>query len=264
MNTLFRALILVALAPSSVYAQVDKPREWIVDGVKRQAIIKLPVKKGAGPVPVIFGLHGHGGSMHNYARHDLQKYWPEALIVSPQGLPTPGKTDPKGERSGWQKEKGDQKDRDLHFIDAILKTLHEDYQIDDQRIYVTGHSNGGGFTYLLWATRSQVFAAYAPCAAGMRYRTDLPPAPVFHLAGEKDPVVPFENQKRSMEAVKKNNQCESEGKEWAPRCKLYTSKVGAPFISYIHPGNHKYPDEANKLIVRFFQENPKRNVDAKR
>ena len=90
--------------------------------------------------------------------------------------------------------------------------------------------------------------------AGNKYRTVITPAPVFHLAGEKDPLVPFAYQQRMMEAVRKNNQCESEGKEWAPKCKIYASKVDAPFVSYIHGGDHKYPDEANALIVKFFKE----------
>jgi len=245
--------------PHLAVAQESKTHDWTIDGVKRQAIIKPPLKKGTGPAPVIFGFHGHGGTMQNYARKDFQKYWPEAIFVSPQGLPTPGAlTDPQGLRAGWQKDKGDQKDRDLHFVDAILKTLHEEYQIDDKRIYVTGHSNGGGFTYLLWAARPNVFAAFAPSAAGNKYRTDITPAPIFHLAGEKDQVVPFVYQQRMMEAVRKNNQCESEGKEWAPMCKIYASKADAPFISFIHGGDHKYPDEANPLIMKFFKEQMRR------
>jgi len=255
-------LVSILFLSHHAIAQESKTHDWTIDGVKRQAIIKQPLKKGTGPAPVIFGFHGHGGNMQNYARKDFQKYWPEAIIISPQGLNTPGIiSDPQGLKPGWQKSVGDQKDRDLHFVDAILKTLHEEYQIDDKRIYVTGHSNGGGFTYLLLAARPKVFAAYAPSAAGssaLRTTTDLRPAPVFHLAGEKDNVVPYEAQKRTIAAVKKLNQCDEEGKDWAPKCKIYSSKVDAPFVSYIHGGDHKYPDEANALIVKFFKDHEKK------
>ena len=68
--------------------------------------------------------------MNNAARsfryHEL---WPEAIVVYMQGLKTPGQlTDPKGLRAGWQKEKGDQDDRDLKFFDAVLQSLKKDYK----------------------------------------------------------------------------------------------------------------------------------------
>ena len=98
-----------------------------------------------------------------------------------QGLNTPGAlTDTEGKKPGWQKTFGDQDDRDLKFFDAVLATLKKDYKVDEKRIYATGHSNGGGFTYLLWAARGEVFAAVAPCAAAALIGTippdDLPAA----------------------------------------------------------------------------------------
>jgi polyhydroxybutyrate depolymerase len=68
----------------------------------------------------------------------------------------------------WQKTFGDQNDRDLKFFDAVLATLKKDCRIDEKRVYATGHSNGGAFTYLLWAARGDVFAAVAPCAAAAK------------------------------------------------------------------------------------------------
>ena len=85
------------------------------------------------------------------------KHWPEAIAVYMQGLNTPGVlTDPEGKRPGWQKRVGDQNDRDLKFFDAVLATLKKDYRVDEKRVYATGHSNGGAFTYLLWAARGDV------------------------------------------------------------------------------------------------------------
>ena len=39
----------------------------------------------------------------------------------------------------------------------MLKSLKQDYKVDEKRIFSTGHSNGGGFTYLLWSERPDVF-----------------------------------------------------------------------------------------------------------
>ena len=88
------------------------------------------------------------------------------------------------------------------------------------------------------------------------------PLPALHVAGEKDESVSFENQKRTMAAVRRLNGCEAEGKPWAKAGTLvgtyYASKTGTPFVSIIHPGTHKFPEQAPELIVKFFKENAKR------
>ena len=83
----------------------------------------------------------------------------------------------------------------------------------------------------------------------------------MHVAGEKDQIVPFEYQKRTMEAVRKLNGCEAEGKPWANAGEIvgthYPSKTGTPFVSVIYPGTHTFPVDAPRLITKFFKENAK-------
>ena len=136
--------------------------------------------------------------------------------------------------------------------------MKKDYKIDDRRIYATGHSNGGRFTFVLWANRGDVLAAVAPAASGgaVRNLNALKPKPALIIAGEKDEVVPFELQKASMEAVRKLDACDENGKEWAKNCTLYPSGTGTPVVTFIHPGGHSMPDASPELIVRFFQEHP--------
>ena len=197
--------------------------------------------------------------MQNAARmFAYHRHWPEAVVVYMQGLPTPGRlTDPEGKKAGWQHSLGDQKDRDLHFFDAVLETLKTKYKIDDQRVYATGHSNGGGFTYLLWAARGDVFAAVAPSAAvPSKHFKDLKPKPVLHVAGEKDTLVKFEWQQRAMEELKKLNGCEG-GQAWGKFATLYPSRKGTPVVTYIHPGDHKFPGDVPPVVVKFFKEHSK-------
>jgi polyhydroxybutyrate depolymerase len=54
------------------------------------------------------------------------------------------------------------------------------------------------------------------------------------------------------------NGCQDEGQAWAEGCTLYPARNGAPFVSFVHSGTHKYPEEAPALIVRFFQEHTKK------
>ncbi len=243
-----------------VTAQEPTPRTWEVDGVTREALVYAPSKESDGKVPLVFDFHGHGGTARHAARkHHFHETWPEAVVVYMQGLKTPGKlTDREGKRSGWQSGPGDQDDRDLIFFDAVLASLKQDYPIDEKRIYATGHSNGGAFTYLLWAKRGDTFAAFAPvaAAAGM-YFVDAKPKPVFHAASEKDPLVRFAMQKRTLDRVKKLNGCNNHGTDWADGCLSYSSKDGPPVVIYLHGEGHRYPDSTPALIVKFFKEHKK-------
>ncbi|MBI1902006.1 MAG: prolyl oligopeptidase family serine peptidase [Planctomycetia bacterium] len=254
MNLLLLALLLSA-------DPQPQRMEWTVEGTKREAVVFLPAEAPETGSPVVFGFHGHGGTMQNAARtFQIQKRWPEAIVVYMQGLPTPGRlTDPEGKRPGWQHAQGEQEDRDLKFFDAVLATLKEKHNADAKRIYATGHSNGGGFTYLLWGARPDVFAAVAPSAAGgARNLRGAKPCPMLHVAGEKDPLVTLDVQKRSIDAVLTLNGCEAEGMEWAKGCTIYASSKNAPVVTFIHGGDHKYPAEAPELIVKFFKEHAKK------
>lgn len=254
------SILVYALLGVAAPAEQLTRMEWKIDGVVREALVYAPASARNSPTPVIFAFHGHGGSMRNAERKfGFQRLWPEAISVYMQGLPTPGMTDPEGKRPGWQKSPGDQADRDLKFFDAVLATIKKDFKVDESRIYAMGHSNGGGFTYLLWGTRGDVFAAVAPAAAGAaRVLKDLKPKPAMHVAGRGDQVVPFENQERTMEAIRKLNGCDAAGQSWAPFCTLYPSPSGNPVVTFIYQGGHPLPDEAPAAIARFFKEHRKK------
>ena len=233
-------------------------REWIVDGVARDALVYVP--PDGKPVAALLVFHGHGGTMRatadNWSYHTR---WPEAVVIYPQGLTTPGlQSDPKGERSGWQSAAGQKGDRDLKWVDAILASVRADYHVDARHTYATGHSNGGVFTYLLWAQRGAQFGAFAPGASvdsldvGHTLPT-LTPKPVFVIAGEKDPQVKFAWQERMIAGLRKLNQCGPGQSEDRGRVR-YPSPLEAPVVTYIHPNGHGLPPSALPLVVAFFQE----------
>jgi polyhydroxybutyrate depolymerase len=146
----------------------------------------------------------------------------------------------------------------LKFFDAVLDSLKKEYRVDDKRIYAGGHSDGGSFTYLLWAARGDRFAAFAPSgAAAIGLLTQLKPKPVLHVAGEKDPLVKYEWQKETIEAVRRLNQC-GEGKPGEKSCTVYESKIGAPVVTFIHPRGHGFPSPARAIIVAFFKEHSRK------
>ncbi|MBL9201438.1 MAG: hypothetical protein JNL39_13090 [Opitutaceae bacterium] len=265
MNSCLSACLVVMLFAGAAAAPINAAdsaarRTWTVDGVPREARVHVPANARTQPAPVVFAFHGHGGSMQNAARsfrcHTL---WPEAIVVYPQGLNTPGQlTDPEGRRPGWQPAPGDQGDRDLKFFDAMLASLRADFRVDDKRIYSTGHSNGGGFTYLLWAVRGDLFAAMAPSSATASRRSPpLKPKPALHVAGRKDELVKFAWQEQMIATVKRVNQCAAAGEPWEKIATKFASPLGAPLVTYVHPGGHTFSPEAPPLIVAFFRQHAK-------
>ncbi|MBL8810007.1 MAG: acetylxylan esterase [Planctomycetaceae bacterium] len=257
------AFLVVTSSVRTLHGAEPVRREWQVDGVSREALISIPDGAKEKPVPLVFAFHGHGGNMRQASRSfQIHAEWPEAIVVYMQGLNTPGQlTDPEGKKPGWQKAVGDQNDRDLHFFDAVLKSLKEDYRVDETRIYSTGHSNGGGFTYLLWSARPDVFAAMAPSgSAALKLRGTLKPLPVFHIAGENDPLVRYAWQSMMIESLRKDQKC-GEGKPWNEKATLYPSEIGTPVVTYITNQGHKFPADAPGMIVKFFKEHSKKTSD---
>ena len=252
--------LLVFYAGTLFASAEPKQRDWNIDGVTRQALVSIPDSIPTNGCPLIFAFHGHGGSAANAARmFHYHEIWPEAAVVYMQGLPTVGLlTDPEGKRNGWDSKSGDPDNRDLKFFDAVLSSLRKEYHIDPKRIYCTGHSNGGGFTYRLWADRGNVFAAVAPSAAvNLQVLGKLTPLPVMHIAGKNDGLVKYEWQEKMMVMDRRINKCSGTGTPWVTSGDLtgtiYASEIGAPFVSLIHPGGHTFPKETPELIVQFFK-----------
>ena len=257
-------LMFTSLALSSASCQTL--RNWTIAGKTREALLFQPtVKVQNGPLPpVVFAFHGHGGGMYQASRSfKIQQYWPEALVVYMQGLPTPGAlTDPAGAKNGWQSRSGDQDNRDIQFFDAVLKSLTDEKQIDHRRVFVTGHSNGGGFTYLLWQCRAEKVRAFAPVAAiaGRDFTRDACiPKPVLHIMGLTDPLVRPRWQELTIETVRRINGGIQNGTPWEKAGEItttiYNAPKGATTAVGVHPGGHTYPSGAAELIVKFFKLN---------
>jgi polyhydroxybutyrate depolymerase len=76
----------------------------------------------------------------------------------------------------------------------------------------------------------------------------------MHIAGESDPLVRFQWQRRMMDAVRRIDGCAENGEPWGKYSTLYPSAGGTPLVEFIHPGGHAFPPDAATLIVKFFKE----------
>ncbi len=190
--------------------------------------------------------------MENFQYTRMHEAWPQAIVVYFQGLPN-------GEGSrGWQVEKGQQEDRDLKLVDTALASLREKFKVDDARIYSTGFSNGASFTYLLWAERPGVFAAYAPVAGRLRPSVQLKqPKPLLHVAGGviRRCGLPI-SCRRSTRLVRADGVADKSA-SCGNECTIYGGDTATPVVTWIHPGGHTYPNGTSERIAMFFREHPR-------
>ena len=231
---------------------------WNVEGAKRVATVFGPAPNIRGELhPLVFVFHGHGGNMKSAAiGAHIQTLWPEAIVVYPQGLPTKTMVDPSGNFPGWQLVANDPNvdNRDLKFFDAMLATMRQTYAVDDQRIYATGFSNGAVFSYLLWAERGKILAAFGIVAGRIWPPEQLTlPRAVLVIGGEADQTVPFPLQQQSIEVARQVDNATGAGQPCGPGCTLYPSTTHTPVVTRIHPGGHVYPPWAPPAIVEFFK-----------
>jgi len=185
--------------------------------------------------PLLIGFHGHGGTGLGAAlRWRLATHFPDAVLMFPDGLPTRTRRDPQGDRPGWAVTP--RANRDLDFTDALLDLARCRWGIDTDRIFATGHSNGAGFTFLLYGVRPFVFAAFAPVAgAGARLGASGQPAPLIAVSGRRDLIVDFASQESAVDAVRAVN------------------GDAAPVEWLVHDGGHEWPVNLAPRIAAFLR-----------
>jgi polyhydroxybutyrate depolymerase len=244
------------LAVTAVSFGEAKPEAFTVDGVERQALVYSNSKPGStASAPVVFVFYGHGGTAQYAARRfRIHELWPEAVVVYMQGIPgVRGITDPDGKLNGWQKAPGDVGDGDLKFFDAVLERIQKRYKTDPNRVYVLGHSNGGRFVNVLWNSRGDKLAALCSAAGPGGILIDKsPPKSVFIIAGEKDPLVPFQTQQNSILRARRLLKTDESKAKVNGLERTEPGVNGSVLVTYVHPGGHEVPLEALPSVAKFF------------
>jgi predicted peptidase len=92
---------------------------------------------------------------------------------------------------------------DATMVDGLLDELVERLPIDRDRIYLTGLSIGGIWTYALASRRPDRFAAIAPVCATWdpADACSFRDIPVWAFHGDRDDVVPLEGERAMVDAI---------------------------------------------------------------
>lgn len=74
----------------------------------------------------------------------------------------------------------------IEFIEQLIK----EYEVDEDRVYLTGLSMGGYGTWFTAMARPDLFAAIAPvCGGGMAWNAEVLKMPVWSFHGTEDSIV---------------------------------------------------------------------------
>lgn len=169
-------------------------------GLQRRYVLHVP-----GPStsmrPLVLMLHGAGGSAawardesqlnETADRHGFIAAYPEGLAVDPD-QPSAFLKNPQvwnaGAGPGLIVNRGPD---DVAFLDAVLDDLMGRANVDPQRVYVTGFSNGAAMTFRFAAERGQRLRAIAPLAGYCPHvQSAVRAVPTLYMVGADDPLVP--------------------------------------------------------------------------
>jgi polyhydroxybutyrate depolymerase len=159
----------------------------IHDGVWRNYRIFLPTGfNTATPLPLVFNLHGYTSNaiqQEAYSGFDSVADTAHVVMCYPNGL-----------NNSWNVIGGTVDD--VGFIDTLITLLHNQYNINLNRVYSTGLSNGGFMSNLLGCVLADRFAAIAPVAGSnvIAVQASCSPSrhmPILYIHGTADPVVNY-------------------------------------------------------------------------
>lgn len=218
MNTLLRNLLrwalwglLLATSLSTHGAWRDRARPGATetsdqtftlqhDGLTRQYRVHVPTSYTSDkPTPLVLVFHGGGGNMDVQANDRYYGQISKAdqlgyIVVFPNGYSRlPGDkfaTWNAGACCGAARDKGID---DVGFVRALLARLKQQFNVDANRVFATGMSNGGMMSYRLACEMADSFAAIAAVAGtdNTLHCTPSRPVPVLHIHAQDDDRVLF-------------------------------------------------------------------------
>lgn len=158
--------------------------------------------------PLVVALHGLGGNPMQFIRsrglpEQAEKYG--MIVVAPMGYNERGwygNRMPKGKTEPENLSELSEKD-----VMNVLEIIRKEFNVDADRIYLMGHSMGGGGTWHLGIKYPDIWAGLGPIAPAIfRQPTDLEKIkhiPVILVQGDQDKLVPVAGARRWAEQMKK-------------------------------------------------------------
>ena len=169
-----------------------------VGGTEREYKIYVPKDLGA-KRPLLISCHGmNQDAAYQMGMLDIKSVADTAKFVT---------VFPEGISKSWDISGN----RDINFMLAIIDEMVEKYDIDRGRVYLSGFSMGGMFTYHAMNKIADRIAAFAPISGypmgGATASPNVRPIPIIHTHGTSDDVVTFSNVQKNLNVWIKHNGC---------------------------------------------------------
>ncbi len=149
------------------------------------------------PMPLIIALHGGYGQGNEYIWTWLRPARSRGYVVLA----------PKSLDNTWDMSADS---TDTHSVLQMLSEVTSEYSVDPARIYLTGLSDGGIFTYILGLEQAQLFRGLAPIAGVLHPAVDSmlrqgrgKDTPMLVIHGVHDFIFPVAFTRQTCDLLKK-------------------------------------------------------------
>lgn len=207
-----RLLSLVALLPiagcATATPQAKAPGRYVETvGGRKFTLIVPKGYDGSRRLPLVVLLHGWRGSgreILSYSGMALKADQEGFLLAVPEGL-----GDPAGWNVGFIDLSGSAHPDDVGFVGHVIDQVERETRVDEDRVFVAGHSNGAMLAELVGARLSERVAAVGAMAGTIglvgpkgRPMVQIPapknPVSVLLLHGMADPLVSYDESHRGL------------------------------------------------------------------
>ena len=163
------------------------------NGDQRQYLIHVPNTLSVN-APLVFMLHGYTGNapdIKEYIGLDEVASSQNFVVCYPQGSLDNDNT------THWNARLSISSTDDIGFLSALAQHLQTQYNLDPNKTYTGGFSNGGFMSYTLVAEAPNVFKGAASITGTMSgytwdNRADIDPVSILQITGAQDNVVPMD------------------------------------------------------------------------
>ena len=186
----FISLFLLGGAENKMAPKKDKIN---IDGKKREYYVSLP-ENTSKPIPLIINFHGfldHAINQKEFSQMDNYAHQNGVGVVYPEGV-----------KRSWNVGKAIlNNENDIGFVNALIDSVSSKYNIDSDRIYACGFSNGGTFSYELICSLSNKIAAFGSVGGNFSINEKRVcnidrEIPLIHIHGTKDRLQEYNKSDR--------------------------------------------------------------------
>ncbi|MBC8322327.1 MAG: T9SS type A sorting domain-containing protein [Candidatus Marinimicrobia bacterium] len=180
-------IILSLIVATLCYAQSTLTH----DGLTREYYVSYP-DSATDPCPLIINMHGYSSDaldQQSYSEMDDVALNQNIAVVYPMGIDSAWNVG-----TYWDFSDAD----DIGFISVLIDSVSGDYDIDLDRVYACGMSNGGYMAYELACELSDKIAAFGSVTGNFMLNAnqtcdDSREIPFIHIHGTYDLIVPYSN-----------------------------------------------------------------------